>query len=283
MERYKIGVLQMDSGGDKASNLERIERMLGEAVAEGAAIVSLPEFMNIISGKGGADSAEPVPGHTTGLLCRWAKQHGIWIHGGSILEDAPGGKPFNTTVVVSPDGEILASYRKLHLFFADIPGGVRVRESDHMRPGGKIVSLPTPLGHLGLSICYDLRFPELYRLLALRGAQVLFVPASFTDPTGEAHWEPLLRARAIENGCYVVAAAQCGEKPKYLAHGNSLVVDPWGKIIARAGRTEGVLLAEINLDLAEKARRQIPALETRRPDVYTLEGVGAEPQPETQP
>lgn len=276
MERYKIGILQLDSGDDKTGNLERIERMIGEAVAGGAAMISLPEVMNIISGKDGPDPAEPVPGHTTGLLCRWAKQHSIWIHGGSILEGVPGEKPFNTTVLIDPNGDILASYRKLHLFSVDIPGGVRVRESDRMQPGSEIVSLSTPLGHLGLSICYDLRFPELYRLLALRGAQVLFVPASFTHPTGEAHWEPLLRARAIENGCYVVAAAQCGEKPKYLAHGNSLVVDPWGKIIARADhQSESVLLAEINLALVEKARQQIPALETRRPDIYTLEAVDA--------
>jgi len=278
MERYKIGLLQLDSGSDKASNLERIEGMIGEAVAGGASMVSLPEVMNIISGRDGPNPAEPIPGHTTGLLCRWAKRYGVWIHGGSILEDAPGGKPFNTTVLVGPGGELLASYRKLHLFSVDIPGGVRVRESDRMRPGSEIVSLPTPLGHLGFSICYDLRFPELYRLLALRGAQVLFVPASFTHPTGEAHWEPLLRARAIENGCYVVAAAQCGEKPKYLAHGNSMVVDPWGKITARADQSEGVLMAEINLALVEEARSQIPTLETRRPDAYTLEAAATTPE-----
>ena len=195
----------------------------------------------------------------------------VYIQGGSVTEALEGEKrSANTSVLISPQGTILASYRKMHMFDITLTDGTPFRESDRVKPGDTIVTAGTELGVFGLSVCYDVRFPELYRLMALRGAQVIFVPASFTMPTGKDHWEVLLRARAIENGCYIVAAGQIGTKPAYAAYGNSLVADPWGTVVARARDEEGLVFAEIDLDYLERVRRQIPSLENRRTDCYEI-------------
>ena len=173
-------------------------------------------------------------------------------------------------MLISPEGKILATYSKLHMFDITLADGTPYRESDRVKPGDSIVTVETELGIFGMSICYDVRFPEIYRLMALRGAQVIFVPASFTMPTGKDHWEVLLRARAIENGCYIVAAGQIGQKPAYAAYGNSLVADPWGTVIARSKDAPGITYAEIDLDYLEKIRKQIPSLENRRSDLYEV-------------
>ena len=228
--------------------------------------------MNLIGrnvGEGGGKEA--IPGYTTEILCKKAKEHGVYIHGGSISEMREGEKrSSNTSVFISPEGEILASYSKLHMFDITLADGTPYKESDKVQPGKEIVTVETELGCFGMSICYDVRFPELYRIMALRGAQVIFVPASFTMPTGKDHWEPLLRARAIENGCYIVAAGQIGTKPAYTAYGNSLVADPWGTVIARAKDIPGITYAEIDLDYLDKIRAQIPSLENRRTDLYEV-------------
>ena len=177
----------------------------------------------------------------------------------------------NTSVLIGPDGGILARYRKLHTFDITLADGRPFRESDRIRPGDAVVTAETELGCFGMSICYDVRFPELYRLLAIKGARVLFVPVSFTKETGEEHLEMLLRARAVENGCYVIAAAQTGVKPAYTAYGNSMLVDPWGKVLVRAGSETGVFYGEIDLDHADAVRRRMPSLESRRTDVYQVE------------
>lgn len=153
-----------------------------------------------------------------------------------------------------------------------LPDGSSVRESDRKEPGKEIVTVQTELGHLGFAICYDMRFPELFRLMALQGAQIIFLPANFTMPTGKDHWEPILRARAIENGCYIIAPDQTGVKEKFTAYGNSMVVDPWGTVIARASDKPGVILAEIDLDYLESVRQRNPSIHNRRTDLYEING-----------
>lgn len=198
----------------------------------------------------------------------------MWLHGGSIYEKNPQGRPYNCTMVIRPDGTLAAKYRKLHPFDVTVPGGGQMRESSQICPGDAIVTVDAgELGTWGLSVCYDLRFGELYRLMALEGAQVLFVPANFTLNTGKDHWEVLLRARAIENGCYVVAPEQFGPGPEFPAYGRSMVVDPWGNVVAQAPDRPGVILADIDLDYVEEIRRKVGTLSNRRTDRYRLERV----------
>ena len=271
-EKYKIALVQMDTQNDKGKNMETALRYADEAAKEGALLVCFPEVMNLIGrnvGEGGG--REPVPGYSTELLMEKAKEKGIFIHGGSITEEIPGERrAYNTSVLIGPDGRILSEYRKLHTFDITLADGKAFRESDRVCPGESMETVTTELGVFGISICYDVRFPELYRLLALKGAQVIFVPASFTKETGEAHLEALLRARAIENGCYLVSAAQTGTKPAYTAYGNSMVIDPWGRVTARAGTEPGILYGEIDLAYEEEVRRQMPSLKNRRADLYDV-------------
>ena len=173
-------------------------------------------------------------------------------------------------MIIDPEGEIIARYSKLHTFDVTLPDGSVQRESARIRPGGGITTVDTPLGTLGMSICYDIRFGEMYRLMALRGAQVIFTPANFTMPTGKDHWETILRTRAIENGVYIVAADQIGKKSEFTAYGNSMVVDPWGTVIARAPDRPGILYAEIDLDWLDSVRSKIPSLKNRRTDIYDV-------------
>ena len=271
-EKYKIALVQMDTQNDKGKNMETALWYADEAAKEGALLVCFPEVMNLIGrnvGEGGG--REPVPGYSTKLLMEKAKEKGIFIHGGSITEEIPGERrAYNTSVLIGPDGRILSEYRKLHTFDITLADGKAFRESDRVCPGESMETVTTELGVFGISICYDVRFPELYRLLALKGAQVIFVPASFTKETGEAHLEALLRARAIENGCYLVSAAQTGTKPAYTAYGNSMVIDTWGRVTARAGTEPGILYGEIDLAYEEEVRRQMPSLKNRRADLYDV-------------
>ena len=175
--------------------------------------------------------------------------------------------------MIDPDGEIIAVYRKLHTFDITMPDGTAADESARIRPGSEIVTVDTALGRFGLSICYDIRFPELYRIMALEGAEVIFTPASFTMQTGKDHWETILRTRAIENGCYIVAADQYGQKARFMAYGNSMVVDPWGTVIARARDKMGIIYAEIDLDYVKEIRQKMPSLKNRRGDIYEVKRV----------
>lgn len=270
MNRYFVTVAQMNTQDDLQANLDQAARFVAEAAQRGASLIAFPETMNYI-GRDYLQHAEPIPGPTTDRLCALAKEHGIWVHGGSLTELVPGGNPRNTSVLISPQGQLVARYSKLHMFDVVIEDGPSYRESAYSTPGQGLTVVRTPLGDLGLSICYDLRFCEEYRLLAMAGAQVLFVPASFTLNTGKDHWEPLLRARAIENGCYVVAPNQMGKKPKNMAYGRSMVIDPWGNVIAQAPDRPGIILAEIDLDQIAAVRRQVPSLDNRREDLYRLE------------
>lgn len=273
IRKYTVAVVQLDTQNDKGENLKTICNYIDEAAAHGAKLVSFPEVMNLVGenvGEGGKH--EQIPGYTTEKLMAKAKEHGIYIHSGSFCEEIPGEeRAYNTTVMINPQGEIIAKYHKLHTFDVTLPDGTVCDESARIHPGDEIVTVDTEIGKLGFAICYDIRFPELFRIMALEGAQVIFTPASFTMPTGKDHWEPILRTRAIENGLYIVAAGQIGKKARFAAYGNSMVVDPWGTVISRAKDQPGITYGEIDLDYLDKIRQQIPSLKNRRADVYTLE------------
>ncbi len=272
LRKFLVGVVQLDTQADKKENLERVCGYIDEAATRGAKLVAFPENINYI-GENPIENGAPetIPGPTTDMLARKAKEHGIYLHGGSMAELIPGDKRFyNTNVMFDPSGNIISKYRKIHTFDVTLPDGSPVRESDKVKPGSDIVTVDTELGMLGFSICYDIRFPELYRLLALAGARIIFTPANFTLPTGKDHWETILRTRAIENGCYVVAPAQIGKKPKFTAFGSSMVIDPWGTVIARSKEAPGVTIAEVDLDFQDKIRAQLPSLKNRRADAYDL-------------
>ncbi len=273
LRKYKIAVVQMDSQNDKGKNVADALRYIDEAVANGAKLVSFPEVMNLVGtnvGEGGGH--EDIPGYTTEKLAAKAKEHGIYIHSGSFAENIPGEeRAYNTSVIINPNGEIIAKYHKIHTFDVTLPDGTVADESARIHPGDEIVTVDTELGKMGMAICYDIRFPELFRIMALDGAQVIFTPANFTMPTGKDHWEPILRTRAIENGCYIVAADQIGKKTRFTAYGNSMVIDPWGTIVARARDEAGILYAEIDLDYVDRIRGKMPSLKNRQTNVYTVE------------
>jgi predicted amidohydrolase len=237
------------------------------AAARGANLVALPEVFNWRGKRNDqAAAAETLDGATLSLMSRLARELQIHLVAGSITEHVPGDdRCYNASALLGPDGAQIALYRKIHLFDIDLPGRVTVKESDTKLAGTETVTAATPLGAIGLSICYDLRFPELYRRLAFAGAQIIAVPSAFTFPTGEAHWESLLRARAIENQAYVIAPAQFGPNIYgYIDYGNSMIVDPWGRVIARAADQEGVVVAPIDLEYQERVRRELPALKNVR-------------------
>ncbi len=263
VSRFVAAAVQMSSGPDRADNLARASALVREAAARGARLVVLPE---VFAWRGPRDAeeaaAEPVPGPTSATLGALARESGIHLCGGSLLERVPGERrAYNTSCLFDPTGTLIARYRKIHLFDVDLPGQVTVQESATRAPGTEVVTTPTPLGTLGLSVCYDLRFPELYRALARAGAEILLVPSAFTFPTGAAHWEVLCRARAVENQCYLIAADQTGRNPHgFQDYGDSLIVDPWGRVLARASDGDGVVTAEIDSSYLARVRRELPCL-----------------------
>lgn len=273
MTKFIAAAIQMDSQDDKNANLAAAEGYIREAAAQGARLVVLPETMNYI-GRDIAGEAESIPhGLTFQKMAGLARELGIWLEAGSIYESNPEdpSRPFNTTFLIRPDGTLAAKYAKLHPFDVVLPNGVTSRESDRVCPGKVLAAADTELGKLGLAICYDVRFGEIFRLMALDGARIFAVPANFTVNTGKDHWETLVRARAIENECYVIAPNQMGKKPRFTAYGNSMIVDPWGTVIARASEKPGVITAEIDLEYVTKVRQSTFTLDNRRPDVYRLE------------
>ncbi len=261
MPTFVAAAVQMAAGPDVAANLERARALVQRAAARGAVLVVLPE---VFAWRGIREEestvARTIPGPLSEFLCALAAELRIVLVGGSFLEQASGlSKSYNTSLLIDADGVVRGTYRKIHLFDVDLPGEVSVRESDTRTPGTEVVAATTPLGTIGLSICYDLRFPELYRQLSAAGATIMTVPSAFTFYTGAAHWEPLLRARAIENQSYVIAPNQCGRSPHGFAdYGNSMIVDPWGTVLARAGGGEQVITAEVDTEHLARLRREMP-------------------------
>jgi predicted amidohydrolase len=266
-----VAAVQLNATGDKAANIARAGELVAEAAGRGARLVLLPEKW---TGFGSPEilhaCAERLDdGDSVAAMRGWAREHGIHLIGGSITERVDGAdKLFNTCVAFDPHGDVAAVYRKIHLFDVDV-GGRRYRESDLEEGGEEIVTVEVDGWSVGLSICYDVRFPELYRILALRGAEVIVVPAAFTAVTGRDHWELLLRARAVENQAFVVAAGDWGEHPGgKRTYGHSMVVDPWGTILAARPEGDGVVVASLDRERLEEIRTTLPALANRRPGAY---------------
>ena len=264
----RAAAVQLNSTGEKDRNLEAAERLVRAAAADGAELVALPEKWNLLAaGDELLAGSEPLDGPSLTAARDWARELGIHLLAGSVSERGAE-KAFNTSVLIDPEGEDLAVYRKIHMFDVDV-GEVSYRESDHEEPGTEIVT--APLGELvaGLTVCYDLRFPELYRILAVRDARLIAVPSAFTAATGRDHWEVLLRARAIENQVFVLAPNQTGEAPPHFAsYGHSAIVDPWGRVLALIPEGEGFVAADLDLAEQERIRVSLPSLANRRPQAY---------------
>lgn len=275
----RVAAVQLNSNGDKARNLAATERLVRESAAGGAEFVALPEKWNLLAG--GEElvaGAEPLDGPSLTAARGWARELGIHLLAGSISErGAEGEKASNTSVLIGPDGEDVAVYRKIHMFDVDA-GGVSYRESEHERPGTEPVVAPLGDLVLGMSVCYDLRFPELFRILALRGARVVAVPSAFTLATGRDHWEVLLRARAIEDQVFVVAPNQSGEAPPhYSSFGRSMIVDPWGVVLATAPDGEGFVTADLDLAVQDHIRETLPSLANRQAEAYLWPQASGDP------
>ncbi|MBV7330550.1 carbon-nitrogen hydrolase family protein [Chloroflexi bacterium TSY] len=274
MSDFRIAACQMNSQNDKDANLATAERLIDEAASLGAQMVGLPEMFNMLGeDQDTLNGAESLPGPTSEFLANKARQHGMYIHGGSIPVQVPNNKKvWNCTLVFDPQGEIISRYNKIHLFDIHIDGQEGYKESAKFESGEEMVTFETEHGNFGLTICYDIRFPELYRALTLNGAQIVFHPSAFTLYTGKDHWETLIRARAIENQVYMVSLAQIGSHGDgKQCFGSTMIVDPWGSVVARAPERECVIYADVDYANQEKVRLELPSLTHRRPDIYERE------------
>lgn len=277
--KFKVGLIQMRSGLTPAANVDAAAKLIAEAKSSGADYVQTPEMTNILAIKredlfAAISPEENNPSLTA--LRDLARRHGIFVHVGSLAIKTNADRAANRSFLIDPKGDIVARYDKIHMFDVDLGNGESYRESKNYAPGDTASLADLPWGKLGLTICYDLRFPSLYRALAEAGATFLAIPAAFTKPTGEAHWHVLMRARAIENGGYVFAAAQGGKHENGReTYGHSLIVDPWGRIVAEAGIEPGVVMAEIDPAEVAKARGKVPSLQHGRR--FEIEAPLAEP------
>ena len=276
--RLRIALVQLDASSDVEANITRAAALAEDAARGGARLVALPEYLQFRGPDYGfRASARPIPGPHSEAFSDVARRTSAWILAGSLAESSGDpDRPHNTSILVAPDGSIAARYRKIHLFDVAVERGPVDTESARVSPGDRAVVADVDGVPFGLTICYDLRFPELYRALALAGAEVLTVPANFMERTGRDHWEVLLRARAIENAAYVLAPSQIGGPPGSPAFGRSMVIDPWGTVVAQAPDAVAIVQAELDLDRAAAVRRQIPVLANRRPDAYTADLTWAE-------
>ena len=269
----KIAVCQMRSCMNVQFNMQTVQRQVEEAAKGGAVMAFFPENFNYMGPLGTAlEHAQPLDGSYMAFYKQLAQNNSIWLSLGGFqqvcLEDSS--KYYNTHVVIDSSGNLVETYSKLHLFDVEVSPKHTIRESASVMPGQKISPpVETPCGKLGLSVCYDVRFPEIYRRMAELGAEILTVPAAFLERTGYAHWEVLLRARAIENACFVIASAQEGKHDSgRVSYGHSIVVDPWGVVVAQASQGPKVLLVDIDLQLVQETRGRIPVLNHLRKDVY---------------
>jgi len=269
MTAFKAACVQLNSGNDLAANLRVAETAIRSAAASGAQLIMLPEYAAMMDGSGRVmrENSPAEDGHPA--LDRFrvlARETKAWLLVGSLTIKVDDERMVNRSYLLSITGEIAARYDKIHMFDCTLPSGKVIRESSAYRPGEAAVIAPTPWGPLGMTICYDLRFPQLYRALAQAGALFLAVPSSFQRETGVAHWHALLRARAIENLSYVFAPAMCGEHPSSrTTYGHSLIIDPWGKVLAELGDEPGIALADIDVERVAKVRGMLPSIEHDRP------------------
>jgi predicted amidohydrolase len=266
----RAAVVQLNSTDEYDRNLEVAERLVRGAAADGAELVVLPEKWTVLgSPEAIRSSAEPLDGPALGATAEWARELGVFLVAGSVPEVLPDQERLaNTSVMFGPDGERRATYRKIHMFDVEV-GDVSYRESEIEQAGDRIALGDADGTKVGLTICYDLRFPELYRILALRGARLITVPSAFTERTGRDHWEVLIRARAIEDQVFVVAAGQIGfAPPHYRSYGRSMIVDPWGVVLAQAPDTECFVSADLDFAVQDDTRERLPSLAHRRPEAY---------------
>ncbi len=271
MRQFQMAVCQLQVSNDKGENIRRAKEMLHQAAEAGSQVAVLPEMFNCPYDNSFFPAfAEEYPkGETLVMLAEAARETGLHIVGGSIPE-REGERLYNTSFAFSPEG-LLARHRKVHLFDVELASGLSFRESDTLGAGQDITVFDTPMGKFGVAICYDIRFPELSRLMTLQGAEVIVIPAAFNMTTGPAHWEMLLRMRAVDNQVFVVGASPARDaRASYVAYGHSMVVEPWGGVIARADEREQIIYAEIDLDRVAEVRRQLPLLKHRRRDLYSL-------------
>ncbi len=270
---FTVAAVQMRSTDDRRRNLDTADRFAAQAARRGADLIAFPENVADLRAEGSAGPpAETLSGSTARRFAAMAARHQAFVLAGTIaLRNARGRKRFNASILFAPDGSIAAVYRKMHLFDVAIPNRAEFRESRVVAAGDRPEIAATPLGRFGLSICYDLRFPELYRHLALAGADVMLVPSAFTAYTGRSHWMALLRARAIENLAWVVAPAQWGRHhPGRSTYGHTCVIDPWGRVVALRESGAGVVMARIDLSLGARIRRELPALEHVRRELLGI-------------
>ena len=267
--KFRAGLIQMCSGRSIEANVLEATRMIREAAAGGAQYVQTPEVTTQMERDRAKQFVETRPEEGNPSLAHFrtlARELKIWLHIGSMAVTYSREQLANRALLISPAGAVVARYDKIHMFDVTLPNGETYLESKNFRPGSEAVLADLPWGKLGISICYDLRFPALYRALAQAGAEMLAIPSAFTKPTGQAHWHTLMRARAIETGCYVLAAAQTGRHENGReTFGHSLVVAPWGEIVAEAGVEPGIIYADIDLSKVADARRQVPSLQHDRP------------------
>ena len=266
--KFRLACVQVNAGSEIDSNLEATSILVKSAIREGAQLVSLPECVSLIEPDRDVLQQKCEVENSNRALAFFrhlATDYGIWLHVGSIAVLNDTGEISNRTFLIGPDGKIEARYDKIHMFDVDLGGSEVYRESDTYKPGTAATIADIPWGQLGLTICYDLRFPSLYNLLAQSGAHMIAVPSAFTQSTGRAHWHVLLRARAIETGCWIFAAAQCGSHGKgRKTYGHSLIVNPWGEIVSEAGDEPEFIMADIDLSEVDNARQSIPVLHNSR-------------------
>jgi predicted amidohydrolase len=267
----RVAAVQMHCRPDRAENLGVAAALVAQAARDQAELVVLPElFASLGTGRSMRDAAEPVHGPTVDWASELARHHRLWVAAGSFVE-RDGDQIFNTAPLLDPDGQLVATYRKVHLFDVEVDGA-GMHESEVFSAGATATVVPVVGTHVGLTTCYDVRFPELYRALTLQGAEIVTLPSAFTAVTGAAHWEPLVRARAIENQVFVVAPDQCGTSPDGVArHGHSMIIGPWGDVLAARADGEGVIVADLDLAAVASARSAVPNLANRRPDVYGVD------------
>lgn len=267
----KVAAIQLNSQNNKEENITKALEHIREAAKNDAEFIVLPEYVDYMGeDKEKIKICETIPGRTSNSFANIAKELNVYLLAGSVHEKADDNCVYNTSILFNKSGEMIAKYRKVHLYDAVFEGRYTIKESDTIKAGNKMVTAETSFGTVGMSICYDIRFPELFRSLALQGSKVIFVPAAFPLYTGAHHWEVLLRARAIENQCFIVAAGQFGTAPPdFVEFGNSMIIDPWGTVLARAPEKEAIIMADLDFSFIDSVKGKTPCFNHRRPDVYS--------------